>query len=257
MKSLKKFLTEKIIPVDISDINLIYKLFEPIVKEIDKILAIKDAKTKELELRKQGTFWVKYPKILGAIPTSKLKSDAAKIANEINPISILAYSSVSSNVYFPGNHEMHLGFTKNAVQAITHLDQIPEHQKKQLYSEFSEIKIKSTIRHELAHWLDDSLHNLHLTKKALLQNPKKFSEYLKAGQKNINLGFVEVEAVVSQIEEIKRSMSQDEYDNLTWSDLVEKHPSLFMLNNELGANWRRKIASRLSREGLLGKNMRF
>lgn len=160
-------------------------------------------------------------------------------------------------MYHPRDKIIYLGPIKNAVKGLSAYRSIPTSRLTQFYSEFTELRFKATIRHELTHWLDDSLNNLHMSKISRLKNPKKFYEYLKAGQKDVSLGHIEVEAVVSTIAEIKRRIGDERYDELSWQDLMNLHPALYGLNDSIGSPWRKKMASRLVREKLLGKKMRF
>lgn len=253
MKSFKQFITEKVIEVDKSDIDMIYRPLKVISQDVlkawqsgNRSVALLDAYNKH---------FLK-PNTLLQIQSSKLKSPAAKLANEINPITIHVWNRLSTNHYHPGLKEIHLGFTNNASQAIAVIGMIPDNQHKSLHSEFTEIRIKGTIRHELAHWLDNSLNNLHMSK-ILKAGPDKFAELLKGGQRDVALGHIEIEAVTATIAEIKRRVKDKKYNQLTWDELMDLHPALNALNNRLGAPWRKKLATRLAREGLLGQNMRF
>jgi len=257
--SFKQFLQEKIIHVDSKDIDLIYKPLEPIIREATKILG----RGSTLHPDQRGLieefgeeYRNKYKELLQTIPSSRLRSTAAKLATEINPVKIEIFSRHPGNLYDPRGKVINLGPTNNAVSGLANIRYVARGSIAALKAEWTELRIKATIRHELTHWLDDSLNNLHMSDIAKT-NIQRFGEYLKAGQRDVALGHIEVEAVVSTIAEIKRQLGKNKYEELTWDDLMALHPAIGVLNRELGAPWRRKIASRLARERLLGKNMRF
>lgn len=259
MKTFRQFLTEKIIEVDTRDIDMIYQPLDPIVKDFQKLLKIRDPEERERRIIQYGSkeYNTLYPEVLARIDSSRLRSVSAKLAHEINPIVIHVQRKVSSNSYNPTQKIMNIGPTGGAVGGLMVYNTIPTSNIRQFHSEFTELRFKATIRHELAHWLDDSLNNLHMSKISSLRNPQKFFEYLKAGQRSVSLGHIEVEAVVATIDEIKKRIGIERYDSLSWNELMDLHPALRSLNDTIGAPWRRKIASRLARERLLGKNMRF
>jgi hypothetical protein len=257
MRTFKQFLQEKLIIVNSSDIERIYKPLKPIVTEVQKILAIKDI-PRRIELLKQFSNQKKVWIPLQTIDSSELTSIAAKRAHVLNPIKIMVRRQVYSNNYIPRTKEMNIGLTVGAVDGLGMYSDILSFNKpqlNQLHSEFTEIRVKATIRHELTHWIDDSLNNLHMSK--MVGDPDKFQEYLKAGNPDVGYGFIEIQAVVHQIAEVRRIIGKKKYEELTWNELMKLHPSLEYLNERLGAKWRRLIATRMARENLLTKNMRF
>jgi len=150
-----------------------------------------------------------------------------------------------TNLQFMDNKVMYLQYMKNSI---------------------TDVRVKSTIRHELTHWLDDSLHNMHLSKTAKTFNvltrngPAKEMEkfYKKAvahGEDDIYLAPLEITAAVNQIAEVKRRIGEKKYNALTWADLMEMIPSLGNLNARLGTEWRKRMFSRLARENLIGTNL--
>ena len=134
----------------------------------------------------------------------------------------------------------------------------------------------STIRHELTHWLDDSLHNQHLNKKfsrfnADLQKIKQadgdivstrnavdasYKKHVTKGEEDIYLTPLEITPFVNQIQELKRRIGDKKYDKLTWADIMTYMPSLDGLNRRYGAKFRKLMFTRMARENLLTKNLR-
>mgnify|MGYP000110725046 CR=1 FL=1 len=127
--------------------------------------------------------------------------------------------------------------------------------KTNLKKEQFEEKIKGSIHHELAHWLDDTLHNFHITKRVEKQMQKNTRDL-----KNIpvNVTNFEIEAQMHNIKQLYNKYS-DIWDNLTFIDMINKSPSLISVYNSTPKTfkdgWLKKLKTRMYREGLLGKNM--
>lgn len=269
------YLEEALIDVDASDIN---KIYEPLRQPTKELMAIfsKDPSTISrhdfLEVISQYvSSYVITP--IKTISSKELKSSTAKAANDINPISIKVYlfapkgsrylmkdSGATIEVGLPNEfmdflNQSNLQFSSNASMYLQYMK-----------NSITDVRVKSTIRHELTHWLDDSLHNMHLTKNAKAFNaliktgPAKDVQdfYTKAvahGEKDIYLAPLEITAAVNQIAEVKRRIGEKRYNNLTWADLMEMVPSLGNLNARLGAEWRKRMFTRLARENLVGTNL--
>ena len=160
----------------------------------------------------------------------------------------------SGNLYNPKKNEIIIG-VPNPIRAIIREPNMYTHLIDDIRTEFSDIRIKSAIRHELTHWIDDSIHNNHIAN--TISNPNYIKRITQAISKNQDpryLEHIEVTAMVNQIAEIKRRVGEIKYDKLTWIQLVSMVPGLRVLNNELGAKWREVMFSRLARENLIGKS---
>lgn len=287
LKSFKTFLVEALLDVDKADIDKIYSPLKVPFKELsdvwkrnferftstngDEYSRNAIARTIQRELNEVLT---KYQPVYGPLKTfksSELKSPNAKKAHAINPIEIhvwLVGPRDHGNVYDVKKKEIHICLDRNVADAmINRLASIPHYQLPMLRNEVSDLKLKTTIRHEVAHWMDDSLHNLYLTKsltKTMEIAREKGNEVaLKArqamvthGEPDIYLAPIELTAMVNQIAEYKRRVTQKKYDSLTWKQLMTEIPSLNSLNKAWGARWRKKMFERLSRENLIGKNFR-
>jgi hypothetical protein len=131
-----------------------------------------------------------------------------------------------------------------------------EKQRKTLIKEFTEIRIKGSIHHELAHWIDDTLNNRHIK-----------ARVGKAMERNTrDLGGIPVDAtrmeIQGQIHNIKQAYNKnkDVWDELSFQDVLDLLPSTNSVNNKLTgetkAKWRKELKLRMNREGLLGKNMK-
>ena len=275
MKKFSEYITEALIDVDAADIN---KIYEPLREPIKELTAILNRDPSNISRHDFLEVISQYqsshvPTPLKVISSKELKSKTAKEAHEINPITIKVYLFppkgnrylmkdsgalievgisdgfleflTENNIQFMENKAIHLQYMKNCI---------------------TDVRIKSTIRHELTHWLDDSLHNMHLSNAAkgfrtlMRSGPSKDVQnfYKKAvahGEDDPYLAPLEITAAVNQIAEVKRRIGEKKYNALTWADLIEMVPSLGNLNARLGAEWRKRMFSRLARENLIGTNL--
>lgn len=242
--SLSNFLmlSEKLAIVD-NDVDFLYdKYFK---SDIETILS--DKTTKNL-----------FKTLLS--DTSILNDELSVSADKVNRCE-LAINSNTGGGYRPSQNLIYIGVNKSAYNYVKDYDtfsealnKIPENQEKSLRLEFTEEKIKGTIHHELAHWIDDSLHNKHLSQ-AL--NMDKGKGRLK-GLSNINLSKIEIEAIIHNIYQLKRKF-YDIWDTISFDDMINLSPSLISLKKTLSYrefnDWKRQIISRMNREDLIGKSM--
>lgn len=147
--------------------------------------------------------------------------------------------------------------------------------KKQLEMEVSEIGIKSNISHELIHWIDDVAHGKFLKARTLkakdvLDNSllpddvkeKIINEIMNQGKPHRYMSDTEVNAMIHQIESLKNKLGK-QWDTLTLEDVFSQ-TGLYTLAQDVYSNvgrsgyytWQKQIVTRLSREKLLGKNMK-
>lgn len=279
MIGFRQFLTEALIDIDAQDINMIYAPFLKPYKELQavwkkhtkgNITELTWANLEKWRLEKEFREVInKYDNgtPLKVFDSSQLKSKAAREAHALNPVKIYTYLIGDGNMYTPTRSTIYISLEAGIYYAMSSgLAGVPFHQIHMLKNETLDIRIKSTIRHELTHWVDDSTHNFHITKaikstQAVKQAggnwEKQLQKTLWAGEKDPYLGPVEINAYVNQIAEIKRRIGKTKYDKLTWRNLMTLIPSLDYSDQRLGAAFRRKIFTRLSREGLIGANMRI
>jgi hypothetical protein len=284
MKSFKEFLTEALIDVDASDINLIYAPMAKPMRELAEVWKrhFKDLTSSDLDLRNLAQTRLqrelnevrkKYQPVFGplkVIDSSKLKSENAKKAHAINPVKINVYligTPSMSNSYNVQHKEINICLPYGVAEAMMdRINTVPQYQLPMLQNEVSMLKHKTTIRHELTHWIDDSLHNLYLTKALFRAHElvkvdkegavKYYNDAVKHGFDDIYLSPVEVTPMVNQIAELKRRLGNKKYDNLTWAQVMILLPSLDSLNRKHGAAWRKIMFTRLARENLIGKKFR-
>lgn len=288
----KNFLNEALIDVDREDVN---KIYEPIRKQMKELSSVWNRHIDRFTKANAGSPAVgfesdrsmigrtisreldeiirKNQPVFGnpitAIKSSQLKSENAKRAHEVNPITIyvwLVSHPNLGNLYNPINKVIHIGLDYNVYQAMINIPSIPFYQIPNLRNEVSDVKIKTTIRHELTHWMDDSLHNFYIRNAMMKmssqmndgkhtdQSLKTYKNAVAHGEEDVYNSPIEVTAMVNQISEYKRRVGKTKFDTITWKQLMIALPSLSNLNRKWGSYWRRKMFTRLSREDLIGKN---
>jgi hypothetical protein len=252
MKSLiKKLLREHVINerltnVD-SDVDLLYdKYFRDDIEIINNTGFIDKKMFKKFE-----------------IDTSILTSPESIKCHKLNPCVIKI--NIGRNFYDPNNAIIGIGYHSGAYDFIMgnadgdikiaseYLDD--ERQKNSLTKEFTEERIKGTIHHELAHWVDDTLNNRHLN--------KMINKAIKLGTKDfngvpVNATKIEIQGQIHNIKQLYKKYSNI-WDSLTFDEMLSMIPSTSYIyskfSNDVKKRWRKDIKLRMHREGLLGKNM--
>lgn len=196
--------------------------------------------------------------------TSILNNEICKKAHELNPCTIYINDICRRNMspyYKPSSSEISLILPFNAINyiryewsgvindAATDYPQIP--------NELTEHKMKGTINHELIHWLDDTFNNNIISKK--IDSYQKYEDLYNKGVNKTHMIFYEINAMMGNIKQAY-NIHKNEWDNLTFDDLIKLIPSLsnaksVMMGDEL-SKYYRKIKMRMFREGILGKKMR-
>lgn len=288
MKSFRQHISEALLPVDRADVDLIFKKLAPVCADLEAAWdvadnpelstmsdSVKDAAIQAALSRAMakhtGSGFVYSKKPVAVLSSADLKSELAKKAHEINPIKIEVYYVLGpndANHYNTLANRIRIGIPFKIWSVMVHqLRVVSPSQRPYLRNEISALRMLSTIRHELSHWIDDSLHNLHLKKS--FQQFNKFqddmasgkidSEKLKKvqtrivnkGKSDIYLSHIEVTAMVNQIDEVRDRLGEDVYNRLSWGDLLVRVPTLSGLDARYGEKFRRIIFTRMSREGLL------
>lgn len=242
------------------DVNYIYSFFK---EDIDKI-----QKTGFVDKEMFNYF---------KLNTSDLVDPICKKAHELNPCVIYinpfknkSLRKSSTNHYNPVLKEICITIHTQAFE-LASVD-YPEMEigkiglmikSKTFEKEFTEEKLKGTINHELAHWIDDSLNNNHIDKTLKSLNKKRALDSASSnpkGLRDINLHTIEIQGIIHNVLQAKIKYEK-EWDEMTFSDLVSIIPSLDNLTNILTKSgdyneWSRKLKTRMAREGLLGKKMK-
>lgn len=243
----ENLLSEKLTDVD-TDVDLLYdKYFKSDIEAIERTGFITSAMFEKLET-----------------DTSILTSPDSVKCHELNPCVIKINPGL--NYYNPNESIIGVGYARGAYDfimnnasgnietALRYLSD--EKQRKTLIKEFTEVRVKGSIHHELAHWIDDTLNNSHIK-----------ARVGKAMERNTrDLGGIPVDAtrmeIQGQIHNIKQAYNKnkDIWDELSFQDVLDLLPSTSSVNNKLAgeikAKWRKELKLRMNREGLLGKNMK-
>jgi hypothetical protein len=242
----ESLLNEKLTDID-DDVNLLYvKYFEYDVNQLVNTNIITD------------TMFLK-----SEIDTSILNSPESIESHKLNPCTIKI--NFGSNFYQPSTNIISVSVNSNALNFVKNESKgdillaanslYDERQKKSLIHEFTEERIKGSIHHELAHWIDDTLHNRHIAKRL-----NKAMELKDKNIKNIpvNATKMEVQAQIHNVKQLHNKHSNT-WDLLSFNDMLSYSPPLTSIYNSLSGDirkrWVRDLKTRMYREGLLGKNM--
>lgn len=201
------------------------------------------------------------------ISSAELLSEVSKEAHNKNPIKIfIGILPGKKNSYSPVLKRITLSPNTFAMKFLgeTGLNALPNAIKTYplLKNEFLETSIKGTIVHELSHWINDSLHNKNIEKiLKKINNIHSLSKYSPVEWEYTSVH--EIDANIHVIAELKR-LNEDNWDNLTFSEILVLKPSLIFIFKEIATKTNKKhyykfvkrFFSRLARENLIGKNLR-
>ena len=190
MKTFKEYLLEKTFSLQ-KDIDRIYnKYFKQNIKDI-----LSGKLKYDINDNRDITF--------GQFYTSELVSKDAKRGHELNPVRIRVGIFSDGNYYQPEKDYIQLSLHKEATYFYMKVEGDEEQLKPVLknkynvfMNEFSPLKVKGTISHELAHWLNDTLHNRNIS------NSKDKIQKLQIANK-IDSSFIELDSQVHALKEKK------------------------------------------------------
>jgi len=254
---LQTYLTESIIKIDQNDIKLLYKPLVKYMRGIQQNVKNKNSpalKKNLISIRKNG-FHIKARGIemwvLKSFKSSDLKSKAARDAHKINPIDIHVGFPTDEPFYSPELKSIIVGLPLANLDPLTDPKVIKQVEDADLYHFFenfsTEIQLKQLIRHELTHWMDDSLRNLHLTKKAAKGQIKSRDEDVTE--------YYEIEAIITQVDQLKKMLGVERFNSLTWKHFMKFSPDIdHNIKNQPG--FIKKFIKRLDREDLFTDRMR-
>lgn len=229
--------------------------------------------------------------VFATLDSSELPSATSKKADSVNPVTI--YCGIfDRSLYDPINNQISITISKVYLsylyQGNTELNLQPSEREAFRSQTKSTSTIKSTIYHELSHWIRDSLHNSHITKMLNRVDVEKragkdiksiVSKVKNQGLPDANMTNIEIDALIHNIKQFKRDVPDTEWNNLTFLQLIRKVPTISYLYDKLTDNymsfyassgdlrkpsWRKDWAKeyvklllkRMYKEGLLGDNMK-
>jgi hypothetical protein len=243
---IRKALNEVLTLVD-DDVELLYDMFfKKDIEEIRETGIVRD----DMFKRKVGD-------------TSILQTKDAIKANGINPCAILV--NYGYNGYQPSNSYIRISVNDNAKNFVLDYydgnieiatQKLPkEHQRINLPREFTPEKIKGSIHHELAHWIDDTFNRGHIL--------KRLNKQVELGTRNlknipVNMTKMEIQGQIHNVKQLYNKYKEI-WDDLSFMDMVKMSPPLNAIYNELNFEqkkiWIRDLKTRMFRENLLGRKM--
>lgn len=212
------------------------------------------------------------------IDSKDLVSKSAQLAHQSNPTTIICNNHIGNN-YNSKKHIISLNIKPTILDVIHRLHSRHDNVKDLMkgivqrynieYSTvidwFSPTLIKSTIRHELAHWIDNSTSGHHLTNKVNSFTGNSDIDFARHHDKDVDSMFFtyqEIEGIIHELVEYRRAYTQQEWDSMTLNDLAQHaFPQLgkaikYDKNTRGFDKFMKRFLHRMNREGLLGKNMR-
>ena len=200
--------------------------------------------------------------------SEELGSVDAKRAHSMNPVHILIgfpsrdvqsqYSPLDKFVLVSPNRKL---FRALYLDDLGNLDRV---EREIFDKEFRIERFRQTLAHELSHWISDSVYGSHI--KGLIDRANKLgrADYMKLRKHDVNMTYFEIDALIHGIKELRRGYTLEEWDALTFGDLMGLYSSMRVIESRLRENygeevsliWQRSMAKRMDREGLLGRGMR-
>jgi hypothetical protein len=195
------------------------------------------------------------------------QSDDIDAANKTNSVTIRYGTASEGNQYMPNTQEVTVSMNHNVVELIHKhggidkvIPMLNDSDAKRIKTELTTARIKGSIYHELAHWLDDTLHNRHIKKH--VDSASGFGNSksdFNQGHENVALTSFERDAQIHSIKQLKRE-NEDKWDTLSFEQMIKLNASLWEIantaqNGRWYSKWKKLIAKRMHREGLLGNNM--
>lgn len=254
---LQKYLTEKTFNIS-GDVDLVYN---KCVKPTHKYWVKGDLETFG-KVMQTG-------KLLGYMSSADLKTKEARAAHELNPIDIYYAFDKEGNYYNPDKEAVHLSLNYQQIDILRDsgydLQRVENYigasKMKRFQHELGVSSIKGSIYHELSHWLDDTLHNRHITKmlNRAGENERHAREIMTQGHGNVNQTWYEIEAQIHSIKQMKRD-NKKEWEMFTWTDVLQQKSPFVgtvrqSLQNAEYDDYMKHLVKRMHREGLLTRNL--
>lgn len=202
--------------------------------------------------------------VRGKTNTSILTSPECVEAHKLNPCKFLVNTQLG-NYYSPEQELMGISVNFYALEYVKYdydgdykeaLFSLDGEENIRFRKEFSEARIKGSIHHELAHWIDDTMHNKHIKKRLTKAQELGTTDI---GNIPVNATKMEVQGQIHNVKQLKNKY-HEVWDSLTFKDMIDLSPSLNSIFNQLKRDvktqWLRDIKTRMHREGLLGAKMR-
>jgi hypothetical protein len=254
------FLLEKTYDIN-KDVDYIYnKIFKPIVDKIKNDSY--NVKVKEIPNFNFGGI------VFKKISSADLQSSECKKAHLLNPVTIYLGSFELGSLYTGKEGLILVSVSYQAFLALETMSykELIEMEHKNIGNkiklDLNASTIKSSIAHELSHWLNDSLHNEFLTKLIRIATENDNHDILKLKNLDVNLTYFELDAQIHNIKQLKRDNLKI-WDTITLYKLISLSPSLTKIYDDIRKLygdaimriWQTNLIKRMDREKLLGKKM--
>lgn len=209
------------------------------------------------------------------LTSSELQTKLCKKAHESNPISIFCGVYKGPSFYDFGEHKIQITLNIGIIKLIYSNRFLGKHDLEKVISknnaksrmirgEIAQTKIKASIAHEIAHWIDESKYSVMSRILDGEKDPVKRKELLSLGYEDVDMTYFEIQSQIHGIKQLKNKYRY-KWDELSFEDLFEKYPPLYMIANKLKNRydddtlgiWIHYLIRRMGRENLIGKNMRF
>ena len=205
---------------------------------------------------------------------SHIKDPIIQQALMMNPVNIKINVEGGSR-YNPIAQEIHVSFSEFLYEKIQGsvrrgtsfsemMDTIYSRYYPAIATEFEGTKVRGSIAHEIAHWLDDTNHKFHITK--MLDKATSSGNYSKMdrGQPDRYMTDYEINAMVHDVVQTKRDFGQAKWDELSFDEFLDTVLSIGVTYNKLKeqhhpavlSKFIKLLFSRMAREKLIGKNMK-
>lgn len=269
---------------DISeDVDYIYRnSFKSFIDDFQNnkvIVNIQDYSNLSIEDRKEFDRAIRLNStdiIFSSIESGDLNSLECIKANKIMPIKIYSgifqygsyhaynywertpFISISLNIYLYNFLNFKSNLTKDKLNFFS------GNKLTRASSEFTEERIKSSISHELSHWIDNATHDIfkHIVGDETTADGK--GKALKLNKKaDVNSTYFEIQGQIHSLIEYKKKYGS-KWNSITWEELFNFQPSFYVIvekllkDNDLTIliNWFLNLFHRMDREDLIGTKMR-
>ncbi|MDX8383283.1 MAG: hypothetical protein R8M45_04320 [Ghiorsea sp.] len=215
------------------------------------------AELKSTELAKH----TKNPVLIKANETNPIKIELNnKLGNFYNYKKELVSININSQIHKFIDYHLYTNVPKGSTVLDLVSKQKGAGNKTQWIQDVKGEKLKNSIAHELAHWLQDTLHNRHLSKimkRATNADNRNTGEQIRNQfHKSVALTDYEVDSHIHQIKQLKRNISDDVWATMSIMDMINQDSSLAGIYDSLirkeKKEWLKHLAKRLNREGLMG-----
>lgn len=266
-------LQEKLFNIDKKDIEYILKYYKQFLN------TVYNQKTNEIDVSKLRDYMrsgVSYN--YKTLSSKELISDQIIYLSDVEPVTINIGIFHNSN-YDPVNNEIYISLNSSLVSflidnfgsGIISLDklksELPKTLQKNVDLDLNLNAMRATISHELSHWMDNKFHNKYILdkieqrQKLLLKgNPFDIINKRTFGSKDIDTTYMEINAQIHSIETFK-NQNKKYWDKWNLFDMLSLSNAFRAIYKELNRkdreDWLLKLMKRMSREGLLGKNMNY